>query len=270
MASKKKALKKNPDLSRLLAEVSGLNPSSQGENLSKTGVSAPPQVAAPRPKRFTEVQQDNFVNLIKSRDKIKKRILEVQLVKKDLDSNRDRIEERITKMVSDYGVPVVDAPQNKILFAEPFKAELVWTERGGVIDSEKVAQAFPELLSPTEEVVNLTMLENLLESYEVPESSKVFVEKFKAFLKQLEKSTGQSLVEKKDDRLLDMELYDSYKQSGKISPQQVKAFESESGSHSLRIHKLGDGLRCSQCGQTMPKRKVPESQATCRRCGHTE
>lgn len=270
MGSKKK-LKVNQELNNLLQEISGLVPSVKGENLAKSGTAVNVKPAPARKKQFTPKVKETFLTLIKERDRAKKRLDEIKVLKKEVEEDRDRVEDRITKVVESYGVPLQgEDAKDKVLFVDPFKAHLVWTERAGTIDTEAVASVFPELLDPEVESVNLSLLMQVLSTYEVPESSKVFVQKFRLFVQQLERSTGQTLIEKRDDRLLNMEQYEEYKRVGKISGHQLKSFESESGSHALRIHKLAKGSRCSQCGGDVPKRKLKEQKSVCRRCGHSE
>lgn len=263
MASKKQLA---PEVQAALDEINGLKPSRRGPNFAKTGESVEVKILRPtKVKRATGKTKALFNELAKEREQAVEKMDQAKETKK-------RVEERLHKMVLAYGRPQIDPGKAKdlIFYADPFKGELSWSRDGGAIDTEKVAEKFPELIDPALETLNLSQLEAVLQTYEVPESTKALVTKFRAIVMQLQKATELPLIEMKDDRLLDIEKYEQYKQNGKITPKQVEDFESNEGHYSLRVHKLSKASRCSSCGHPRPKRSVNVQKHTCTRCGQTE
>lgn len=255
-----------PEVKAALDDINGLVPSRKRENLSKTGKASAIEVVRPvKPKRVTAKTKALFNDLARDREKAFAQMKTAQETKK-------RAEDRMHKLVLTYGRNQINEGKEKdlILYANPFKGELAWNISGGAIDTEKVAEKYPELISPAVETLNLTQLDELIKSYDVPESTKALVQKFRSIVAQLQKATETPLINMQDDRLLDIEAYRAYKESGKITPSQVEKFESHEGHYSLKIHKLTDASRCSGCGHKRPKRLVNSKAHTCTRCGQTE
>lgn len=260
----KKRLAKNPELDALLREIGGM-PSDKAENRSKTGgPGITPIPAAARTRRLTDSVRDSFKTLCKHRQQRKAQIKNLrEEVKKD--------ETAILNIAQKYGRSMTE-PRGKdlVLFVAPFKAQLVWRDTAGAVDTEAVAQHFPELIENGDEMVDLGRLQAVLETYEVPEATRAFVSKFKAIVQQLEKATGEKIIEAKHEGLLNLERYEEFKRDGKISAALAEKFEAREGNYALRIDKLTNDPRCSACGHNLPKRLVKGKRHTCTRCGHSE
>lgn len=282
MSNKKKLTK---DVIHELEKIpgSGLKPSAKGPHHSK-GESVDVKVLREtKAKRLTHSQKENFVRLAKERQTAISTIV-------DLKEDISRCESRLKQMTETYGVKDIRAGATKDLLlyvplrdigqrwtdpkkgvVEGVKGELIWNERSGAIHTEKIEEVFPELIDDGIETVNLSHLMKVIENYEVPASTKSLINSFSKIVAQLEKATGQTLIDKKDDKLLNIEMYEQYKQSGKISKAQVAEFEQTVGHYSFKIDNLVPAnLRCGQCGWPKPKTALKNQKHTCSRCGKTE
>ena len=259
MKSKKRI---DPVVADLLKEISGHKPSHKGENPAKTGVSHDVQVTrGVKPKRATKVTRDLFAKLSTS-------YVNKQVQVEELSAEIKMEKTRLTEMVETYGTGFLKK-KNIVFLAEPWKGLLIWRKQAGAIQTEKVAAYFPELIDSGTETVNLTELEKVLSEH-ADENTKQFMKKMRAIVSRLEKVSGQTLIEKKDDGLLDMNRYEEYKRLEKVSLEQVKEFESEEGYYALKIDKTPQGPKCSVCGHKRPKRVKTGEKCTCTECGQTE
>lgn len=195
-------------------------------------------------------------------------------VTKELKSTIKAAEERITSQVSKYGVIPLQRPDNRILYAQPYKAELVAVKSGGSVDAAKVLEVFPELIDSKSNLkIDMEQLQTALDRVQAPPALRQLFQTMQKEIAKLEQQTEIKILQYEDLGLLNFDTYEQYKESGKITKEMEALFEGVEIKYRLDIDplKLSDNPHCTKCGERKPKRKKSDTaKHNCKRCGHAE
>jgi ribosomal protein L37AE/L43A len=190
---------------------------------------------------------------------------EVKRIETELKDKR----KRLAQWVAEYGVSTLKHKEDKIVYLEPYKAHVVAKNDAGDINEQLIQAKFPELFGNSESI-DLNQLDHAARKTG-NQAVALHVQGLLAQIRALESVSGLKIIKCDAEGLMDMEKYEEYKKSGRITEEMVKRFETEGTvtTYLKAVEALGkDPHRCTVCGEVKPKRKVNGHDQACPRCGH--